>query len=101
MEAADIIFFEVESPDGFLARLEREQVFDAEHWQRLWEAVARLVTYNNGVLDVWSSYDLARVIETVQALGQTLVGRSYSSLSAFEVQILEANMFIAEMLAPS
>ncbi len=96
-EASDRIFFETEASEGFLACLERDNVFDEESWHRLWEAVASLIRYQNGTLDLWATYDLSRVVAAVQERGQALVGRNYSSLTDQELAILEANIFINEI----
>ncbi len=98
-ESADILFYEVQSPDGFLALLESSREFDVEHWQRLWDAVASLLSQQNGKLDIWSTFDLNRVIEAIQAHGLRLVGRPYDGLDDFEKAVLEANMFINNIFA--
>lgn len=98
-EAADTLFFEAEAPDGFLVSLESQRVFDDAHWQRLWEAVASLIAVHNGDLDTWTNYDLMRIIDSVQAEGVKLTGRNYQQLNDFELQILEANVFIRDTFA--
>ncbi len=98
-EASDRIFFETEAPEGFLACLERDNVFHEENWQRLWEAVTVLIRYQNGMLDLWATYDLSRVVAAVRERGQTLIGRSYTSLTEQEFAILEANAFINEIFS--
>ena len=100
-EASDRLFYEVEAPDGFLATLERDRVFDMEGWQRLWQAVASLIHHTNGDLDVWASYDLARLVTAVQSRGQKLVGRRFDSLDSFETAILDANIFLNDVLNTS
>ena len=100
-EAADILFFEAESPDGFRVQLEHERRFLAEGWQNLWQAVASLVSHNNGSLDVWASYDLSRVIGAVQEVGMTLQERPVDSLDEFEEKIAAANMFVNEIFGAS
>ncbi len=99
-EAADILLFESESASGFLSRLEAERVFDTEGWQVLWQAVASLISHNNGSLDTWSSYDLSRIVETVQSIGQDLIGRPYEELDEFDEHILAANAFLNEVFSP-
>ncbi len=96
-EAADILFFEAESPEGFLSTLESKRLFDDEHWQRLWDAVASLVSHNNGSLGSWATYDLLRVIDAIQEHGKALIGREYDSIDAFEERILEANTFLNDV----
>ncbi|GEM_PF-3099749 len=96
-EAADILFFEAEAANGFLS-LFNQRIFDEVHWQRLWQAVASLITHGSGTLDPWAAYDLARVIEAVQAAGQSLVGRTYDSLDGFEEKVLAANNFLNDVL---
>lgn len=100
-EASDQLFYEVEAPDGFLATLEHEQVFDTEGWQRLWQAVASLIHHANGDLDIWATYDLSRIVQAVQKRGQALVGRRFDSLDAFETAILDANIFLNDVLNTS
>lgn len=95
-EAADIIFFEAESPYGFLARL-NARTFDGAHWQQLWQAVAQLANYNGGMFDIWTTFDLARVIRAVKERGQWLSGRSSEDLDEFEQYVLAANQFINEV----
>lgn len=99
-EAADILLFEAESTIGFLARLENQREFDTEGWQVLWQAVASLISSNNGSLDTWSSYDLARIVDSVQRIGQDLIGRPYEELDEFDEHILAANAFLNEVFNP-
>jgi hypothetical protein len=97
--AADTLFYAAEAPDGFLTKLMQERVFKAEDWQTMWDAVASLIQHDNGMLDNWAAYDLSRIIGAVQALSHDLVGRSYDSLNDFEEHILEANLFISEIMS--
>ncbi len=99
-EAADILLYESEARQGFLARLEVEHVFDAEGWQLLWQAVACLIAANNGTLDVWAAFDLSRIVEAVQKHGQVLIGRPYEELDEFDEHILAANAFLNEVFSP-
>jgi hypothetical protein len=99
-EAADILLYESEAPDGFLTRLESQRVFDTEGWQLLWQAVASLISHNNGTLDTWASYDLSRVIAAVQRHSQALIGRPYEELDEFDEHILAANSFLNEVFNP-
>ena len=96
-EAADALFFEVEAPHGFLEQLKTEHMFDPEGWQNLWQAVANLVTYHNGTLDVWASYDLSRIVDVIRRMGQELHGQSMDNLNEFDEQILAANAFLNEI----
>lgn len=97
-EAADIVFYEVEAPDGFLHRLE-ERVFAHGNWQRFWQAVATLLTESHGTLDVWASYDVSRMITAVQVRGDHLAGHAHDTLDEFEVHILAAYAFIDELFS--
>ena len=99
--ASDRLFYEVEAPDGFLATLERDRAFDTEGWQRLWRAVASLIHHTNGDLDAWATYDLSRIVAAVQKRGQELIGRRFDSLDPFETAILDANIFINDVLSTS
>ncbi|MBN1967043.1 MAG: hypothetical protein JW910_20485 [Anaerolineae bacterium] len=96
-EAADIVFYEVEGPDGFLARLEKQRVFDPNHWQQFWQAVAVLLSHHHGTLDVWASFDVSRLVTAIEVRAEQLVGRAEPSLSDFEVHILAAYAFINEL----
>ena len=100
-EASDQLFYEVEAPDGFLATLERRRDFDTAGWQRLWQAVASLIHHANGELDIWATYDLSRVVSAVQTRGHQLVGRRFDSLDPFETAILDANIFVNDVLNTS
>ena len=93
-----MLFYETEAASGFLHRLAIDHEFDTAGWQRIWTAVASLLHHHHGELDAWQSYDLTRIVTLVQYHGQTLVGRTYSSLTDFEMQILEANKMLQEML---
>jgi hypothetical protein len=96
-DAADILFFEAEAGAGFLRKMELERQFDDDHWQRLWDAAASLISHHNGTLDTWSTFDLMRIVEAVQLEGQKLAGRSYNELDDFEEQVLEANLFLSNI----
>lgn len=96
-DPADILLFEVASPDGFLSRFKNRE-FDEEHWQRLWTAVARLLNHNLGQLDPWASHDLAELIETIHRTGYQLVGRNVDSLDEYERSVLSAIEFVNSAL---
>lgn len=98
IEAANVLLYEAEAPDGFLNRLVADRVFEATGWQRLWTAVANLIQHRNGELSTWESYDLTRIVHAVQEAGRALVGRQYESLDAFESQVLEANSLLQDIL---
>ncbi|NPV65523.1 MAG: hypothetical protein HPY64_00090 [Anaerolineae bacterium] len=98
-EAADILFFEAEGRGGFLDSLESRRIFDELHWQRLWQAVASLAHYTNGVLDIWAEYDLSRIIDAIQKHSLALVGRQYSSLDDFERHVLDAALFLQNIFS--
>lgn len=93
-----MLLYESEAAGGFLKRLVHERDFDTAGWQRIWTAVASLLHHHNGELDSWETFDLTRVIRSVQLAGQALRGRAYNSLDDFEVQILEANKMLDNML---
>lgn len=93
-----MLLFEAEAAEGFLKRLIGEREFDPAGWQRIWTAVASLLHHHNGELDSWETFDLTRIIHVIQEAGQALNGRTYDSLDAFEVQILEANHMLGDLL---
>ncbi len=97
-KAADILFFEAEAADGFLSLLNTKRVFDETHWQRLWMAVASLFHHENGELNTWQAYDLARIVGAIQYHSQSLIGRQYDSLDEFESRVLEAYAFLQDVL---